>query len=229
MQTMFQLIKHVFLQVSVVSNMPPYICIINETEKYMKTKSLLIAVMVMLSAVGATFGVDKPSTVGLAIVPVKGKQVFKIIYKGESTGNVKVSVANSSNTVLYTDTFSNVDGFILPLNFSDVEYGEYTVNVTDATGKRTEKLSYLPQVVSATAIHITKINGENKYLVAVPAQGDQVVNVKIFDQSNNLLHDETKEVSGDFGQIYNTKNISATSGLIFQVTDSTGNTKTVKY
>ncbi len=192
-------------------------------------KSLLIAVLVVLSAAVTTFGIDKPATSGLAVIPVKGKQVFKVIYKGESVGTVKINVVSAANVIVYSETLSNVDGFILPLNFGDLEYGEYTVNVTDATGKKTEKLTYLPQIVPATSIHIAKISGDTRYLVAVPSQGDQVVNVKIFDKSNNLLHDETNEVNGNFGQIYNTKNIPETSGFTFQVTDSTGNTKTVKY
>ena len=192
-------------------------------------KSLLIAAVVMLSAVITTFGMDKPGTSGLAIIPVKGKQVFKIVYKAESAGTVKISIVNSSNAIVYAETLTNVDGFILPLNFSDLQYGEYVVSVTDAVGKKSEKLTYLPQLVSASTIHVAKMSGENRYLVAVPAQGDQVVTVKIFDRSNNLLHDETTEVKGNFGQIYNTKNIIGSNGLTFEVTDSTGNTKTVNY
>jgi len=197
-----------------------------QIRKKMKTKSLFIAAIVMLSAAVTTFGMSKPGTSGLAVVPVKGQQVFKIVYKDENTGTVKINVANSSNVVVFAETLSDVDGFILPLNFNGLQYGEYTVTVTNAAGTKTEKLTYLPQITPASVIHVARVSGDSKYLVAVPAQGEQVVTVKIFDKSNNLLHDETKEVKGDFGQVYNAKNIT---GLTFEVTDSTGNTKTVSY
>ena len=115
----------------------------------MKTKSLLIAAMVMLSATITTFGKNNPSKASLSVVPVKGEQVFKIIYKNEKTGTVTVNILSPAGTVVFTETITSVEGFILPLNFSALPYGEYTVTVSDASGKKTEKLSYRSNTISS--------------------------------------------------------------------------------
>jgi hypothetical protein len=121
----------------------------------MKTKSLFIAALVVVSAVVSAVGKDEPtSKAGLAIVPVKGSEVFKVIYKGESVGRVKLSLFNASNEVVFTESLSNVEGFIRPLNFKGLAYGEYTLEIADATGKRTEKISYTS---SKSVIRVAKL------------------------------------------------------------------------
>src|SRR5262245_6923614 len=115
----------------------------------MKIKSLLIAALVTVSAVA--FGKDEPAK-GLAVVPVKGTEVFKVIYRGENAGKVKVNVYNASAQVVYSETFASVDGFILPLNFAGLQSGAYTVELVDAAGKKTETIS-LSRYETAKNVH----------------------------------------------------------------------------
>ena len=193
----------------------------------MKSKSLFIVALVMLSSVVATFGKEEPSKAGLAVVPVKGTEVFKVIYKGENSGKVKLNIYDASGVVIFSETINSVDGFIRPLNFGGLQFGEYTVELVDATGKKSEKISYVPHASTIKSIHVAKIANQDKYLVAIASNDKEVVHVRIFDNTNQLVHDETKEFKGNFAQVYSIKDLNP--GFTFQITDTTGNIKTVKY
>ncbi|MBT1708287.1 hypothetical protein KK062_08630 [Fulvivirgaceae bacterium PWU5] len=193
----------------------------------MKARSLFIAALFAAASLAA-FGKEEPSNRGLAVVPVKGAEVFKVIYKGETAGKVKLNIYNTQSQLVFTETFNGTDGFICPLNFTGLAYGDYTIELIDATGKKTEKVSFKPAVAAAKNVHISKLAKENgKYLVSVAAQGNEQISVKIYDAANNLVHSETKTVDGNFAQLYTVKNVNG--ALTFEVTDNAGNTKTVRF
>lgn len=196
----------------------------------MKTRSLFIAALVIVSATVAALGKEEPTNKGLAVIPVKGSEVFKVIYKSENTGKVKLNIYNTNSEIVFTETFLGTDGFICPLNFKGLETGEYTIELVDATGKRTEKVNFQKPVVGATSknVHISKLANETgKFLVAVSASGSEQINVKIYDAANNLVHNGDTKVEGNFAQLYTVKNVSGS--LTFEVTDKAGNTKTVRF
>ena len=193
----------------------------------MKTKSLYIAAIIVIAAAVTAVGKDEPRSTGLAVIPVKGSEVFKVIYKGESASKVKLNVYNSSSQIVFSETMNSVDGFIRPLNFTGLQFGEYTIELTDASGKKVEKVNYQP-AKSESAIHVMKlVSGDGKYLLSVSNSNSEIVTVKIFDEANNLVHSATKEVSGDFAQLYTLKDIQGT--VTFEVSDNAGNTKSVSF
>lgn len=194
----------------------------------MKATSLFIAAL-FVSVSLAAFGKEEPNNRGLAVVPVKGSEVFKVIYKGESAGKVKLNIYNTQSQLVFTESFSGKDGFICPLNFTGLQYGDYTIELIDATGKKVEKVSFQPAVaVAAKNVHIAKLAKENgKYLVSIAAKGNEQISVKIYDSANNLVHSESKTIDGNFAQLYTVKNVNG--ALTFEVTDNAGNTKTVRF
>lgn len=190
----------------------------------MKTTSLFIAALVVVSA---AFGKEEPSSnKGLAVVPVKGSEVFKVIYKGETAGRVKLNIYNVNGSVVFTESFSGTDGFIRPLNFKGLESGEYIIELVDASGKKTEKVSY-SKSASTKSIHVSKVTESDKYLLAVAGAGSEEIRVNIYDGSNNLVHSETKMVNGDYAQLYSLKNVTGT--VTFEVTDKDGIVKTASF
>ncbi len=205
----------------------------------MTTKSLLIAALVVICSSASAIAKEEPTKAGFAIVPVKGSETFKIVYKSENTGSTKVNVYNADSKVIFSKVVSNTGGFILPLNFNGLEYGEYTIELTDATGTKTEKVVFQtavksslsgnakPSATSSLNVHIAKLSGEGKFLVAVANTSNEVVTIKIYDNANNLVYNETKALSGDFAQVFALKNIS--SSFTFEVSDKTGNLKSVTF
>jgi hypothetical protein len=194
----------------------------------MKTKSLLFTALVMISAAVSAVGKDEPRKTGMAIVPVKGSEVYKVIYKGESAGKVRLNIYNAAAQLILTETFNGIDGFICPLNFTGLQAGDYTVEIVDATGKKIEKISYQAKK-NTKYIHVSKITNEaGKFLLSVVnATANEEISVKIFDAKNNLIHTESKEVKGDFAQVYKVSNVS--TGYTFEISDKSGNIKTYNF
>jgi len=192
----------------------------------MKTKSIYLVAFLLMSAV-ATFGNDEPKNAGVAVLAVKGTDVFKVVYKAETASDVKVKLYNAKSEVIFTQVISNTGGFILPLNFGQLGAGEYKVELIDAEGKRSEKIVY-QQVKSVDNIRVSRIvNAEAKFLVSVMSAKNEKVTVRIFDNYNNLLHNEVKSVNGDFAQVYTVKNLSG--ACTFEISDDAGRIKTVQF
>ena len=189
----------------------------------MKAKLMLVAVVMLVSIV--TFGKD-PVTPRLVVVNQKSTGVFKVIYEGENKAEVKLNIIDAKGSVVFTETLKSVDGFIRPVNFTGMKPGQYTIEVVDANGKQVQTVSYKNET-SITNVHVAKIAEEGKYLLAVANAAAEEINVKIFDGFNNLVHDENMQVSGSLGLVYNLQKVVGTP--TFEVTDKTGNVRTIKY
>jgi len=193
----------------------------------MKTKSIYLAALFLLGVIVTALGSDEPRKAGLVVVPLKGNETFRVIYKAESTNKVKLNIYDLNSELIFSEVINESNGFILPLNFKGLAFGEYTLEVIDALGKKIERISYQPSIAS-NHIRIAKIsNNENKFLVSVVNQGSEKVTVKIFDTFNNLVHNEIMNVEGNFAQVYSVKNLGG--ACKFEVSDATGNVKTAQF
>ena len=190
----------------------------------MKTKSILISALMIFGVVlssAANSGAESAN--GFTVVPVKGSNVYKIVYKGENQGKVKVSLYNKKSELIFSEKL-NQNGFILPLNFSNLEKGEYTVELTDASGKKSQKITYGIEAAPSNYIHVSKLSNEDgKYLISV--RNANAINVKIYSRAG-LIFNESKELAGDFAQVYAVK---VPGELTFEITDANGNVKTARF
>jgi len=188
----------------------------------MKTKSLILAAMVLISSVALA---DEPGAPKLVVLGQKESGLFKVIYENSKTSKVTMTILNSNGDALYTESIKVNEGFILPVNFKGMTPGEYQIQITDGGTKQTKTLSYLTSA-KAQRIHVAKLTKEaNKYLLSVASEGD--VNVRILDGANNIIHDQNVNVNGAVGLVYNLK--AVTGAPTFEVTDGDGITKTIKY
>jgi hypothetical protein len=193
----------------------------------MNTKSLYIAALIVMAGAVTAVGKDEPRNHGLAVVPVKGSEVFRVIYKGESSSRVKLNVYNSSSQVIFSETVNSTGGFIRPLNFSGLQFGEYTIELTDASGKKSEKVNYQP-VKSGSLVHISKLAETNgRYLLSVVQHNGEPITVRIYDGANNLLFSDMRTDASDFAKLYNLKNVDG--AVTFEVSNSAGRIKTITF
>ena len=188
----------------------------------MKTKSIYFAALFVIGAAVAAVGKEEPASNKLAVVAVQGSQVVKVIYKAETAGKVKLSVYDAASKVVFTDTRNSNEGFILPLNFAGLKSGQYTIELVDAAGTKTEKINYQP--VAVKNVHVAKTATEGKFVLSAVNVNSPVA-VKIYDAHNNLVHQSTKEVSGDYAQLFSIKNFA---GATFEIT-SAGETSTFRF
>ena len=188
----------------------------------MKTKSLYFAALFVIGAAVAAVGKEEPNSTGMAVVTVKGSEVVKVIYKSETAGKVKLSVYDAASNIVFTETRTS-EGFILPLNFSGLQSGQYTVQLVDANGTKSEKFNYQPSAFTKN-VHVAKTAAEGKFVLSV-IKGNSTVGVKIYDLNNNLVHESSKEVSGDYAQLFSIKNFA---GATFEITNG-GETSTFRF
>jgi hypothetical protein len=196
---------------------PPYICIINKHKTHsMKTKSIFFAALLVTVAAMSATAKNEPGNAGMAVVATKGSEVVKVIYRGEAAGRVKITIFNASTEIVFSETRSSVDGFILPLNFSGLQSGEYTIELTDASGTKSEKINYQP--INASNIHVSKLNNEGRFLLSVVKDADEDITVRIYDAHNNLVHNSTKKVSGDLAELYSIQEYGG--ACTFEISDN---------
>jgi len=187
----------------------------------MKTKSILIVAIALVSSVA--FAQTSPK---VAVISQKQSGTFKVIYEGSTQGKVKMNIRNSSGETVFTETINGLTGFIRPVNFTGLKFGEYTIEIADAVGKQSQVVNYQSPVF-AKNVHVAKVGTEGKYLLAVANPGTEKINVKIFDGENNMVHDETVIVNGSLGLVYNLKQVAGAP--TFEVTDNSGAVKTIQY
>jgi hypothetical protein len=183
-----------------------------------KTFSVLVVLMVVSSVVFAR-RLDKPGDSPSATV-VKIGSTFKLYYKGPQQADVRVSIRDAGDHLLFSETIRKSDGFVRPYNFSNLPEGEYTFQITDQNGRQIEKISYTHEK-RETFAHLLKVSGsEAKYLLTVSNQGAGGVTVKIYDDSNKVIYSKIEDASNDFAKIYNLQGIPGQ--FTFEVTDANG-------
>lgn len=190
----------------------------------MKTKSIFFAAILVAGVAVSAIAKEVPSEAGMAVVSVKGSEVVKVIYKGISAGKVRVNVYNAASKVVFSESRNTVEGFILPLNFTGLEAGQYTVEIVDAVGAKSEKIEYRP-IVATSNVHFAKLSEDGKFLLSVVKNTDENISVRIFDEYNNLVHSSTKKVAGNFAQVYTFANFSGSYTV--EVTNEQGETTVV--
>jgi len=191
----------------------------------MKKISLLLAGVLLCTLVFAR-GIDAPiKGSSVAVTNNIGSTLYKVYYKSERLGTVKVSIMDEKGYTLFDETMNKVDGFLRPYNFEGLPEGQYTVKVEDEGGKTVEKINYHLGRVEKL-IHVQKLAGENKYVLSIVSPKPEDVFIYIFDDQDNLIYNEIQSIKGEFAQVYNLKDIKSFS---IEVTDKWGLVKKVTY
>jgi len=197
---------------------PPRIFVLkNKTRKIMKTKSVLLIALVAMSV--SVLAANGPVNSRIAVLSQESG-IFKVIYESTKAGKVTLTITDKDGNVVYKEGIRTVNGFIRPVNFNGMDLGVYTIAIADEHGEQIQTVNYQTNGGVKHA-HVARIAEEGKYLLAVASEGAGQINVKIFDGENNLVHNQNLTVKGDFGLVYNLKQVEGTPS--FEVTDNVGN------
>jgi hypothetical protein len=166
------------------------------------------------------------SASGAAVVK-NGESTFRVIYKSEKESDVRVTIFNAKDELVYSEKVNNTDGFTRPYNFGTIGEGEYTISIEDGSKKQVEKVSYYATKSSKT-LNVLKLHSEEgKYLVMAAGQGNELITVSIYDGQNNLVHKSTEATKGNFSKLYNLKSVKG--HFTFTISNESGDVKTVAY
>lgn len=193
----------------------------------MKTNAILIAALIVLGAGVNAVAKEDPRNVGFAVVPVKGSDVFKVIYKNENSNRAKLNLYNAGGQLVFSETI-NSEGFIRRLNLSSLTPGEYTVEVLDGASKQIEKISHredASEVGPGKVVHVARVVGpDEKFVLSIANAGSENFVVNIYNENDNLIYTETAKVEGSDARLYYVKNGKVSR---LEVTDGVG-VKSVK-
>ena len=71
------------------------------------------------------------------------------------------------------------------------------------------------------AVLISDLNPDsNKYMLSVPRNGSDELVVKIYDERNTVIYQETARMSGDFAKVYDLSQVKGAH--TFEITDNNG-------
>ncbi len=191
-------------------------------KKFFSFLAILAFVAVSVSANAID---DRNTSVGVAIM--KSGSTFKVFYKGEKTGNVKVTIYNASRKAVYTETLRQVNNFMRPYNFSSLAEGDYTIEVVSVNGKSVEAVEYSKGKIEHFANVVKVLGSDDKFLVSIANKGTDVITVRILSESNAVLYKSTEEISGDFAKVYKLKDLDGS--ILFEISNESGILKTIAY
>ncbi len=177
----------------------------------------MMSVLLMLAAVGC--GVSSARSENRVAV-IRSGEVFKLIYKSEEPSSVKVAISDEDGTQVFSEELISMHGFIRPYNFSQLPKGDYTISVTDNSGKKSKRISLNNS--KPWGAHISSLQPDNKrIMVAVQEQQPNTdFSIEILDQDDVLVYSENRKAETEYAKVFNLKNLEkgSTVNLINHVT-----------
>ncbi len=194
----------------------------------MKTKSILLTALFVAAGAVTTLAFEKEARREIAdlstmkVIPAKEEGVFKVFYRGGKSGKVRLEILSASGKLVHSESFKNTSGFVRPYNLSNLSEGEYTIVLTDEFGKQIEKVNLAKPASAAIIASVIELAEESdKFVVVVPKQGEETINIKIFNANNELLISNDIKASGDYSGLYNLKKV-ASSSYTFEISSKSG-------
>ncbi len=162
-------------------------------------------------------GADPKTPSGMSVV--KSGNICKIFYRGEQRGNIQVTIYNENGRVVFSEVIRKKDNFMRPYNFSTLPEGTYTIALNDGQTTRLEKFAHVLNK-DQRPIRLIRVNNTgNKYLLAIPNEGHDVLTISIFNDHSSLLYRATESVRGNFAKVYY---LGGEGRYYFQVADQEG-------
>jgi hypothetical protein len=187
----------------------------------MKNTFLSLSALVLISNIAfANPTSDKPEAAPRMAVVSKGSTV-KVFYRGETLNRVTVRIFNAEGKIVLQDNLGVLDNFVRPYNFSNLEEGAYTIELSDDSGKQIKQVSYnLGKSVEKSARLIKVASYDSKYLLMVPGEAHERLLIKVIDDYNRVVYEGVEELTGNFAKLYNMEKI--TDKFTIEIVDKNG-------
>jgi hypothetical protein len=180
-------------------------------------KNILI-LLAFVSFANVYAGEKNPASAS-AMDVVRTGDMVKVFYKGVKDCTVKVTIFNAKGAAVFTETLKHISNFMRPYNFSTLAQGNYTIEISDESGKLVKRVNYVHAAPAVKLASLRKISPD-QYILSVASKDAGTITIKIFDSEEKLIYRENEHIGKEFAKIYN---IARASGkLTFQVTDENG-------
>jgi hypothetical protein len=155
---------------------------------------------------------------------VRHGDIFKVIYKSPYLSCVKMSIADKNGLEIFKEELICNQGFIRPYNFSDLPKGDYLIQLSDGSEKKTEKIHFDDQPWLA---HLMQLNSEEKkVLVAIPYQNACDLTIEIVDDQEQIIYKKNQKIDSPYAQVFKLENVNG-AATINVFNQSTGESKSL--
>ena len=128
---------------------------------------------------------------------------FDLYYVSENFDNVSVRILNEKGKIVNTDKISDVKAFKRTYNLKDLPTGNYSIEVKNGEGKAVQKVYH--NITKNANLHslVGQLPNSKRFKVLVgPSSVNEMVTVKIFNDKDELLKEESIEAVEGFSKIY---------------------------
>jgi len=169
----------------------------------MKTKIAFIAAFccIAISITGLT-----ETTPTLEIVRRDTTSVYIINYTGSKTGRVKITIRDEEQRTVLIKSYKDIKDFTLPLNFSSVSDGAYSIQIDNGTDKLTKTVNYTKSF--APSYSRVENLGNGLYLLTASHFGREKITINVYNELSTKIFSQEKEVRGDFSMLFNLQNVT---------------------
>ena len=183
----------------------------------MKKLVVMFGVLMIISRIAFAGEVTTPKAATTS-VSLKG-EIVKIFYQSEDSDNVKVTIYDAADNVVFKEEIKKKSSFIRPYNLENLPYGEYTIVLEDRNGKTEERVNYAREEVAIQASIIHK-KESRKAIVILASTGKTEVTYSVLDINDNVLYSQSETVNGQAAKAFNLNKVKG--AVTIQVSDSQG-------
>lgn len=189
----------------------------------------LLLMGVLFSTLAFANGTEKPAPgSSVAVTNASGSTLVKLFYKSPESGDVKVTITDSSDNIVFSEKIKSTDGFLRPYNFEGLSAGEYNVSIEDNTGTHRETIVYNVEKAEKAQklVGIIRMAEDGKFVITAHPRGLDKINVNVYDESSKLVYSKEHAIKTEFAALLNIKGLSS---FTIEVSDRDGVVKSLKY
>jgi hypothetical protein len=149
--------------------------------------------------------------------------IYVVSYSGIEEGKVTVTVADHKGNTLATRSVKNAKNFSLPVNFTGVAEGVYTIQVDGGSDNQVKTINY-NNSKAPTYSHVIDL-GNDRYLLTASHAGTEKISIRIYDGNGMIVFDQPKVIRDNFSILFNLKNVSGKPS--FEVTENSGRSRMI--
>lgn len=167
---------------------------------FLTTLLLSVSSLAMASSHGTP---NVPNITEKVEIVNKEQGLYNLVYKTASTGNFryKVSILDSKGHIVFAENFISETSFSKLFNFSKMDYGTYTMVITNGTSEKISK-EIVHQPVHNLKVDLAKLDEKGKFNLSIQGLNKKPVRVIILDRDQREIYNEMIDIKSDFSRLF---------------------------